>query len=251
MELIAILRLLWRRRILVGIGVLAAVGAGLLTSNGTLPVPGASTDAPPAPRKASVRVLLDTDRSQLVAPAPPAADTVAARAVLLADVLAGNEARAAIARRAGLKPEQLAVIGPAATVPTLATKLAERTATVVESAPEPFRVTADADGELPIVSIAASAPGADVAKRLASAAAAELAALTRPGDAPAGGRAAIRLGFVAQPLSEPVLAPVESRPGPALIALAACVAAFALWCGLIVLASGLRPAPRRARARAA
>jgi hypothetical protein len=245
MELIAIWRLLWRRRILVGIGLLAAAGVGLMTSNGSLPVPGAAGDGPPPARKASLRVLVDTDRSQLVAPAPPEADTVAARAVLLADVLAGDGAKAAIARKAGLKPEQIAVIGPAATVPTLSTTLAERTATVVEAAPEPFAVTANADGELPIVSIDARAPDAARAKRLASAAAAELAALTSPDDP------AVRLGFVAQPLSRPVLAPVESRPGPAMIALAACLATFALWCGCIVLASGLMRAPRRARARTA
>jgi hypothetical protein len=245
MELIAIMRLLWRRRILVGIGLLAAAGVGLMTSNGSLPVPGTSKDAPPPARTASVRVLVDTDRSQLVAPAPPEADTVAARAVLLADVLAGDEARAAVARGAGLKPEQLAVIGPAATVPTLSTKLAERTATVVEAAPEPFAVTVNADGELPIVSIDARAPDAARAKRLASAAAKALAGLTRPGDP------TVRLGFVSQPLSKPVLAPVESRPGPAMIALAACLATFGLLCGCIVLASGLMPAPRRARARTA
>jgi hypothetical protein len=245
MELIAILRLLWRRRILVGIGLLAAVGVGVMIAGGSLPVPGAAADAPPPPRKASVRVLVDTNRSQLVAPAPPEADTVAARAVLLADVLAGADAKAAVARRVGLKPERLAVIGPAATVPTLSTKLAERTATVVEAAPEPFAVTANADGELPIVSIYARAPDAARAKRLASAAAEELAELTSPDDP------AVRLGFVAQPLSRPVLAPVESRPGPALVALAACVATFGLWCGFLVLASGLTPGPRRARARTA
>ncbi len=245
MELIAILRLLWRRRILVGIGLLAAAGVGLMTSNGSLPVPGTSKDAPPPARTASVRVLVDTNRSQLVAPAPPEADTVAARAVLLAGVLADDEARAAVARGAGVKIEQLAVIGPAATVPTLSTKLAERTATVVEAAPEPFAVTSNADGELPIVSIDARAPDAARAKRLASAAAEELAALTSPDDP------SVRLGFVAQPLSRPVLAPVETHPGSAMIALAACIATFVLWCGCLVLASGLTPGPRRARARTA
>jgi hypothetical protein len=236
MELVSILRVLWGRPILLGIGALVAVAVGMLAANGALPGPGGAAGA--KPRSASVRVLVDTASSQLVNPDPPAADTVAARAVLLAGLLASDEARAEIARRAGVMPDRLAVIGPSVTVPTVPTKLSERTTAAIEGAPEPYAVTLNADGALPIVAIDVRAPDAAAVRRLAHAATATLASLTAPPDRKT------KRGFVAQALGRPLVAAAESGPGPAMFAIAAFLATFATWCGCIVLASGLTPAPR-------
>jgi hypothetical protein len=242
MELISIARLLWRRRIIVGVGLLVAVAVGALAADGQLPGSGGS----PAPesRNAAVRVLVDTATSQLVTPDPRSADTVAARAVLIADLMASDAAKAEIARRVHIRPAQLAVLGPGVTVPTIPTKLSERTATTLEGAPEPYAVTLYAEGEVPIVAIEARAPGAPEARALARAAAATVASLTAPP------KPEMKRGFVAQPLGPPVVARAESGSGPAAFAVAAFLATLAIWCGCVVLASGLTAGPRRSRALA-
>jgi hypothetical protein len=239
MELVDIARVLWRRRIVVAIGLLVALAVGGLAADGRLAVPGASPA--PKPRSASVRVLIDTATSQLVTPDPRSADTVVARSVLVADLMASDPARADIARRAGIKPDELAVMGPGVTVPTIPTKLSERTATALEGAPEPYAVTLYAEGEVPIVAIDARAPGAQEAQELARAATATMASLTRPP------KADMKRGFVAQPLGPPVLAKAKRASGPAAFAIAAFLATLGIWCGCVVLASGLMPAPRRSR----
>jgi hypothetical protein len=239
MELINIARLLWGRRIVVGIGLLVAVAVGALAANGQLPGSGGS--AAPKARNASIRVLVDTATSQLVTPDPRSADTVAARAVLMADLMASDAAKAEIARRAQIKPAQLAVLAPGVTVPTIPTKLSERTATTLEGAPEPYAVTLYAEGEVPIVAIDARAPGAPEARALARAAAATMASLTAPPTPE------MKRGFVAQALGPPVVAKAKSGSGPAVFAVAAFLATFGIWCGCVVLASGLTPGPRRSR----
>jgi hypothetical protein len=239
MEIINIARLLWQRRIIVGVGLLLAVAVGALAADGQLPGPGGS--AATKPRNASIRVLVDTATSQLVTPNPRSADTVAARAALIADLMASDAAKAEIARRARIRPAQLAVIGPGVTVPTIPTKLSERTATTVEGAPEPYGVTLYADGEVPIVAIDARAPGALEARALARAATATMASLTAPP------KPEMRRGFVAQALGPPVLARAESGSGPAVFAIAAFLGTLAIWCGGVVLASGLTAGPRRSR----
>jgi hypothetical protein len=243
MELVSILRLLWSRPILLGAGVLVALAVGMLAANGALPGP--AQVAGDGPRTASVRVLVDTTSSQLVNADPPAADTVAARAVLLAGLMASDEARAKIARRVGVMPDRLAVIGPSVTVPTVPTKLSERTTTAIEAAPEPYAVTLNADGALPIVAIDVRAPDAAGVRRLAHAATTTLASLTAPPDRKTKrGVVSTKRGFVTQALGRPLLAPPDSGPGPAVFAIAAFLVTFATWCGCIVLASGLTPGPR-------
>jgi hypothetical protein len=245
MELVSMVRTLWRHRILLVTGVLLAAAVGFLAASGGLPVPGGSSGSQPVPRSASVRVLIDTASSQLVNPEPPAADTVVARAFLLAGLTASDRARADIARRVGVRPEQVAVIGPSVTVPVFPTKLSERATTAVEGAPEPYAVTLEANPEIPIVTIQVRAPGATKVRRLANATTAVLASLATPGDPEQ------KQGFTAEPLGRPRFAPVEGGLQPAVIALAAFLVTFAMWCGCVVLASGLTEAQRRSRARVA
>ena len=95
MEFLHLLRRLWRRRILLGAGVLVAA-ATLVASGGTSPVTAQGG-------LASTSVALDTPRSQLVAAAPVGADTLAWRASLLAHLMATNASRMELAGRARCK----------------------------------------------------------------------------------------------------------------------------------------------------
>ena len=91
-------------------------GASLVAAGGVrrgarrFPAP--TTSAAAEPRQytvgvATARVLVDTPQSQVIKVDPKGSDTLGLRASVLANLMVEGEARAAIARRAGLKPRQL------------------------------------------------------------------------------------------------------------------------------------------------
>jgi hypothetical protein len=107
MEAVTILRELWRRRVLVAVVAFIAVLIGGLLSY--------RIGFPPEPRQytvgvATTRVLVDTPQSQVIKVDPRGSDTLGLRAAVLANLMVEGEAKAAIARRAGLKPEKLRAI---------------------------------------------------------------------------------------------------------------------------------------------
>ena len=82
MELLGAVWILWERRVVVAIGVIVAVGAGLLADRA-----GGANSGAASPGTGTVRVVLDTGDSQLVKAAPRGADTLEMRAALLANRL--------------------------------------------------------------------------------------------------------------------------------------------------------------------
>jgi hypothetical protein len=104
MEAVTILRELWHRRILVGLVAAAAILVGVLLTY--------KLSWPPESRKyevgvASARVFVDTPRSQVVDVAPRGSETTGARANLLANLMTQGVVKETIAKRAGLRPNQL------------------------------------------------------------------------------------------------------------------------------------------------
>src|SRR5262245_8692216 len=108
---VSILRELWRRRPFVALFAIAAVVAGSLVMF--------QPSFPPKSKKVSLgtanaRILIDTPDSQVVAIASKDAVPVdlGAHASLLSQLMTQGDAKAAIAKRAGMNPDKLAVVAP-------------------------------------------------------------------------------------------------------------------------------------------
>jgi hypothetical protein len=106
MELIMMLRDLWRRRILVGCAALLAVLAGTAVTY-RISFPPKLESRKYEVGVATTRILVDTPSSQVVEVAPKGSDTLGVRANLLASLMVDGVVKTAIARRAGLRPDQL------------------------------------------------------------------------------------------------------------------------------------------------
>ena len=228
MELLAIWRLLWRRRIVVAVGAVAAIALGVLV---------AQAQQPSSTSVATTRVVLDTHKSQLVDVAPDGADSLQWRAALLADVMMGSSMTRAIAREAGIEHESLKVIEPLMAIAELETPLAQN-ALAAAGAPEPYVVTFEADPDLPFLMIYAAAPDRGSAVRLAEAAthaieSADVAHSSRT-----------LQGFsIEQTASITVVETVSG--GKRIIGVAAFLFVFGAWCAAVALLPGIVTGARR------
>jgi hypothetical protein len=233
MELVGILRVLWDRRIIVALGVVVAVAAGLLAGRGAGSAAGSSGVG-------SVRMVLDTADSQLVEAAPKGADTLSMRAGLLANALATDMGTSVVARDAGVADAQLVVLGPAATrTPAVETPLVRQVAQVTANPNVPYVVKVNADDVTPIISVEAYAPDASEVARLTRAAVAGLRSLLVAED---GTRSR---GFVLEAVAPLRTEEVPSGAHGPLPMLGAALATFVFWCVCIVLAVGAARGIRR------
>jgi hypothetical protein len=233
-ELLTILRILWDRRVVVAVGLLAAVAAGLAAGHGRK---GADANT-----LGSLRMVLDTTDSQLVEAAPAGAGTLPTRATLLADTLSTEAGAALVARNARVPADQVAVLGPAAlSTPVAPSTLVTRVAQVASTTRTPYLVDLLADDVTPIISVAAYAPDRAQAGRLAAAAGAALQTLLARKDASHSD------GYVLHTFAQ-----VRTRRLPAasahrrVLMAGAAIAVFGCWCACVVLAAG---SARRRRAR--
>jgi hypothetical protein len=161
MQTVTVLRQLWQLRPLVVLLACVAVCAGTAVVYELPSLESRRYDA----GVATARMLVDTPDSQIVDVSPKGSDTLGARANLLANLMVDGEMKTAIARRAGLRPEQ--VVGIAETAAGAAAGLpSDRRAFVLRTK----TVTATAGDRLPIVEIETEAAGAAAATRLANAA---------------------------------------------------------------------------------
>jgi len=231
MGFVVLLRVLWRRRIAVLVGLVAAIAIGVVG----LKLHG----APTATTSASGKVLIDTPRSLVAAARAPGALTIYPRARVIADLMASEAAEAEIARRAGLEPAELAVLGPgAAAPPQVVTAVAEQAEEVAKPV-APYLVSVEVTPGLPILTITAVGADADRAIALGKAAVATLPAVARA--APGGGDS-----VKVETLGEPTIA-TKTSGGRKTIAVAA-FALFLLWC-LVVVALDRPLRHRRSRPR--
>lgn len=164
MELVAILRLLLRRPILVAIGAVAAIAAGVLAAGGPTTTSGT----------ASARLVLDTAKSQLIHQAPLGGETLTWRTVVLADLAASMPVTDRIANEVGIKRSELVVVQPELTEPVLPTTLPTRAAKAAGVTSEEYVLTVSFDVLLPIISLEAEAPDRGAAVALVEAAAGAL-----------------------------------------------------------------------------
>lgn len=157
MDLIPTLQLLWRQKLRVLIALVASVAIGVVligsSRQHTIGV-------------ASANVLVDTPTSSIADLSPAGSDVIAARATLLANMMATTTVRDGIAKLAGIAPDELAVSVPssAAPLPTAFAVGAGKASTVAP----PYELTLATDPTLPIIAISASAPDRAAAQRLAA-----------------------------------------------------------------------------------
>lgn len=166
MDLIPILRELWRRRLVVALIALVALGVGWVV--------GFKPSFPPESRSytigvASARILVDTPQSQVVEVAPKGSETLGSRASVLANLMVDGELKDAIARRAGMDPKQLIAQTQASGGPQVVTPLGPRDRSLTTA------VLVNSDlAQLPIIKIETQAPTVGEAAKLADAAVAGL-----------------------------------------------------------------------------
>jgi hypothetical protein len=229
-ELVAILRVLWAHRILVALGAVVAIAAGLMVARGETTSVGV----------ASTRIVLDTPDSQLLLPVTKGADSLGWRAALLANLTASQSVREDIADEVGIRPDRLVVIEPLLTTPTVRTALAPRALEAAEHTTADYVLTVRFDPELPIISVEALAPDRRAATRLAEAA---TGALTAAAKAPPDTRG--KQGLVVNELGTPRTRAIVSGPGRAM-PVAVTVVLFGFWCACVALGAGMARAWRAA-----
>ena len=231
MEVVAVLRLLWRRRLLVVLGALLAAGAGLLV--GGSPVPDSGF--------AATRVAIDTPRSQLVTAAPLGSDSLPWRATLLATLLGTESARERVARDAGIRTDELAMVELELTAPPVAASLPRAAVKASNATTEPYVLTVHTDDVLPIIEIETRAPDRAGAARLAAAAVEALQAGASPRDTPE------LQGLSIERISAIEAIVIPGGAGRKRLAAVAMVV-FVLWCSALTLIPAIRSALRTVRA---
>jgi hypothetical protein len=221
-DLVAILRALWRGRIFVCIGLVVAIGVGLLAARGETRTVGI----------ASTRMVVDTRPSNLVAPAPQGADSLTWRAALLANKLATGPFRERLATAVGIPLERLIVVQPPLKVPTVPTTLAPRALEAGENVTADYVLTVRFDEGLPIITTEAHAPSGAAAKRLVEASVDALLVAATPQ----------RVWRMTQPYEVSRVATTRVREvvnGPGRVMPAAfALVTFIFWCAALVLLQG-------------
>jgi len=240
MEIVSILQVLRRHRLAIAIGCAFALLVALSTGYKISPS-GLQSRSHTLGTASAQLLLAATDEPASDLRKRSIAATLPSRASLVGDLVATDEARADVARRAGIKPSELAILGPAAGAPPYAVPISIESTAAAAAASEPYLVRVSARDDLPILSIDTSAPDAASATRLADAARAgiEDVVTERAGAHPVV--AAERLG--------PVTAKtIVAGPRKSLAAITFIVL-IALWCGLIVISSGIMARVRLQRAQ--
>jgi hypothetical protein len=160
MELVTILRNLWRWRTLVACAALVAVLVGTAVAY-RISFPPRLESRKYEVGVATARILVDTPSSQVVEVAPKGSDTLGVRANLLASLMVDGVVKTAIASRAGLRPEDL--LGSTGDDPPPPSRPRANLLTT--------RVMTNTAGDqLPIIEISTQSPDAAGAARLANAA---------------------------------------------------------------------------------
>jgi hypothetical protein len=161
-----VIRILWRRRAVVVLGVLLAQALTIKA------IGGAGGDG----TLATTNVLLDTPRHQLVDRASAGVETLGWRAAVLAELVGTESAKARIAQAIAIPPEELTVVAPELNLPTIPASLPKAATEAAAEAPGDYVLTTRTDGVLPLIKIRAQAPDSEQATRLAGAAVADLEA---------------------------------------------------------------------------
>lgn len=240
MELIAVLRVLWARRWLVGSAFIVAVAIGvLMTYNVSLGVPPKLDRKQHLIGQASAQVLIDTPSSQVANLAPTIdPNALYTRASLLADLMGTAPAQQAIAARLGIPVWDLSVTPPPTSiaVPIKATPLA-LAGTRVGAARSRWQLAINVDPNLSIIAFSAIAPSPGQAGQLTNAA---IAVLRERVKLAMTGQKVPALQQVVVNVIDPSRGGVLATGPRKLYGIAAALVVFFLSCFAIVVGSGLR-----------
>jgi hypothetical protein len=233
-EIVDILRVLLRARLLVLAGGLLAVVVGLLAAYQVALVPPGVTSRQTVTGLGVARLQLDTEPSLVTNARSTDITVLGTQARLIADLMASAPVKAEIARGVGIPDAKLLVIGPSMLEPVVPSPLAKRASEVAAAAREPYVLTVGAGlgSELPIITIETVAPTARRADRLAKVAVKGLATSVSSLGSPGTSRLILR------PLGAP-RAVSKASDSKLPLAFAAAMVLFAMWCGVIVVAAGV------------
>jgi hypothetical protein len=233
MEAMATIQELWRRRIFVAVALLASAAAFLEIAYQIQP------GLPPTLKSrqydvgvATARVLVDTPSSIVADLNPNGGASLSIHSQLLADLIASESVRAAIAQSAGLPEQDLVVRPPSITAPGQTPVV--RTVTAPEGA---STVSLAADQTLPIVAVNAQAPTVAQAARLANATVTALRSYLLSVDISQRIPPSHRVVITALGTAQAATATQGRSP---LIGLGASIVLFMLLCYLVVFVSGIR-----------
>jgi hypothetical protein len=233
MELIPILRELWRYRRLLVVAAILSIAIGLLTAYS--PSSSGLKSRSYSVGVGATRVLLDTPASQIVDLEPQGAEGLGSRANLLANLLASGPLRERIAKLAGVPADKLLILAPSAAGPVDPSLLAT-SGTATAKAPEAYTVTLKADPQLPIIFVNTQAPDAKIAADLGN------STINALRDYLKSVAATQRVPYARQ-LVATQLGPaqsVQTTQGPSrLMAMVIAVVLFCFMCFTIVAVSGL------------
>jgi hypothetical protein len=226
MELLALLRWLWRHPVPVALGVVVAAIIAYMSVQGASRTFGVATQ----------RLVLDTPKSQLLKADPEGVDTLDWRAALLSEMTATGSVEERIAREMGAPARSIAVISMNLTDPEVESPLTTAAQKAEAEAGEPYLVAVGVDERLPLISVATRAPDRPTAVRLAKAATdALMAAASAPSDTVA------TQGLVVETIGRPRTKVVVDGPHR-LVAVVIFAVLLALWCVGIALVSRIRAA---------
>jgi hypothetical protein len=250
-EILGLVRVLWRRRLAVAIGAFLALAAAA----------GLGKSAPSSYGEGWTTVDLDTSQSQTVDTTPFGADSLPWRASLMIHLLSSDEAKRGLAQRLGIRVQDLSIIDPELATPELSASLPNAAAKAAAVQPAPYVLTVfRPNDQLALITMEGIAPTTRDAARLVSAAAASFEAQSQAGDPLTGvstkeqdsdafiSDISKKQGFVVESAA-PVRTKAVVSPGSYAKALLAAIVLFWLWCGCVAVLPRLarKLLPRRGR----
>jgi len=174
-------------------------------------------------------------RTPILADLSVVSDTLGTQAAVLAELMAGDDERDVIARRAGVSPSELLIRRPRVAQLFAPGLLAQRAGDAVAGLAAPSVISVAAASPLPVLTIEVTAPSKAVARRIATATRDTLDEVMAA-RAPTVGRS-----LVVRPLGSvrSIAVPGSRRSG--LIAIVAALFVFVFWaCSVVVLHGVLR-----------
>lgn len=242
MDAVTLLRLLWRQRLLMAVGLVVALVVGIILTYKVSPgLPPAFESRQYQVGIASAGVLVDSPSSQTIdlSGGQSKADvaSLSARARLLANLIATSPLKDQIARRARIPVDTMIAAAPTSDgIATKPSPLATGETKVRATDPEAHVLTVYVNEALPIITADAQAPTPAIAARISSAAVAELSLYLQ--SVAAADRVPDARQLVVKPLGPAKSATVQRGPRR-LLSIMASLFVFGLWAGGIVLVSSL------------
>jgi hypothetical protein len=236
-ELLTPLRILARRRLMVALGALLAAALGLAASGNVAVGPFGAQQLHSG--LATANIQIDTPRP-LAVDARARAAIATQQAMMLAERLSADTARAAIARRADVPFDELAVLSSRTAIVGRTSPVARAAVDAASSLPSRYRLTVSSTSDAPIISLLAAAPDVASARRLAAAAAPAVANMIAAAPDTVWKRLEVK------PLARPDAVAVDAGGPKPLLGVVAALIVFVGWCWGLVVAGGMLRAWRGA-----